>query len=174
MNFSNTAQWIDDTMRMTQEWAASRQKCKRKAVGVAVVWLGVNGEVAEVCRAHNGPAIPGAVCSGVVGGCGCAHAEPRAVLAAKERTTPRKPILLSEYSPCTNCANIIIDSQQFQGVVYRTMTEHDVRGWDLLCKTPGMRVLSVTDLMTLTHDVGGVAIVSARGWARECLEAWSL
>jgi len=37
-------------------------------------------------------------------------------------------IMFCTYSPCTNCANIILDSGVINGVIYDILTEHDTRG----------------------------------------------
>lgn len=126
-------------------WAESQPiECKRKIVGCSIVILPhlvsphepEGGDLVEFVRATNGPT-PGHVCTGEKGNCGCAHAEPRAVLTMMNMLNRQtKTILCCNYSPCTRCAQVIIDANTIAGlidaVVFVHLTEHDVRGRDLL------------------------------------------
>ena len=124
-------------------WAENNQTCLRKAVGCKVV-LFERGNVLSMGIAHNGPSVVGAVCSNEVGNCGCSHAEPRVIQQLYRFSDTRKFWMLCTYSPCTNCANIIIDSGLIVGVIYEILTDHDKRGAKLLRKV--MPVLDLNDL----------------------------
>lgn len=85
----------------------------------------------------NGP-VGGHVCSGVKGGCGCAHAEQKALpwMLARLRDLGGPLRLLSWLGPCTGCANLIIAAQG-QGLdvkqfAYVDELEHDQLGKRLL------------------------------------------
>jgi deoxycytidylate deaminase len=134
-------------------WAETEQTCLRKAVGVSIIRSGYNGTFDAVTRNHNGPSAQGHQCTNIVGNCGCSHAEPRAILNAIKRGYgwPDKLILLCTYSPCTNCANVINDSKIITAVVYKILTEHDVRGAELLVKA-GLDVITVSDLQSGKQD----------------------
>ncbi len=116
-----------------QKYAEENQVCLRKAVGCSL------GFIKDVFRPaitnHNGPSREGHPCSNVVGNCGCSHSEPRACMAARalgiqgEKVTR---IMVCTFSPCTNCANIILDSGCVDVVVYHILTEHDKRGAEFL------------------------------------------
>lgn len=130
-----------------------KQRCLRKSVAVVlgkVTYPGPGSIGFEaVTGAGNGPSSNNP-CSGEVGKCGCSHAEPRAILQALRLgfgfgPTIFRLIMLSKYSPCTNCANIICDSHVVKAVVYDILTEHDTRGVDIL-KLGGIEVVQFKDL----------------------------
>jgi deoxycytidylate deaminase len=133
-------------------YAERNQVCLRKAVGCAAVTV-INDVPALIYMKHNGPSRDGHECSNEVGNCGCSHAEPRVVQGAIEGlqdASPNMPlILLCTYSPCTNCANIIIDSGLFCGCIYSILTQHDTRGREFLKEA--MPVMTVGELNKLTE-----------------------
>lgn len=141
--------YIDELDQWSQ---AQGVECKRKAVGCGIVCINTSicpadpSAVVEVLRTTNGPT-PGHVCTGEVGNCGCAHAEPLAILTLMNLLNRQdKFVLCCNYSPCTRCSHVIIASDQVaglvSGVVYKRLTTHDVRGRDLLIKA-GLTVLSL-------------------------------
>jgi deoxycytidylate deaminase len=135
------------------EFAERNQKCLRKAVGCAAITSqsieGANTPLL-IHQVHNGPSRDGHECTNEVGNCGCSHAEPRLVQAALEENYSEMPlIILCTYSPCTNCANIVIDSGLFKGIIYSILTEHDKRGAQFLKEA--MHVMTVDELNTLTE-----------------------
>ena len=114
-----------------------KTECKRKLVSAIVL---------DHDAAHffwNGPNLAGE-CSNVVGGCGCLHAEQRAIYSMLTTYKIRlgKMQMVVQYSPCTNCANAIILSQLFDTVYFETLTEHDPRGLEILKKN-GVKVCSL-------------------------------
>ncbi len=54
-------------------------------------------------------------------------------------------IMVCTYSPCTNCANIIIDSGIVKGIVWDILTEHDKRGAEFL--RSAMDVITKAELL---------------------------
>ena len=135
------------------EFAERNQKCKRKAVGCAAVLL--NNEVPlAISMKHNGPSREGYECTNEVGNCGCSHSEPRVVQSILNfYREDDKLILVCTYSPCTNCANIIIDSNLFGGVIYDILTLHDLRGEKFLREA--MPVMTKEELNKLTEREAG-------------------
>lgn len=144
MNFKQRLQQV-------QGWAEREQQCRRKSVACFIAirdpqtW-----KWDEFVRARNGPSALGDACINVVGNCGCAHAEPRAILAAVNLLNRADDMaLVCEYSPCTSCANIIVDSIHepvelpIRDVYYRILTEHDKRGVEIL-KAAGLGVHCLT------------------------------
>ena len=107
--------------------------CKRKVVNCTII-----NHIGQFTNTKNGPT-QGHQCSNEVGNCGCAHAEPRAIIAALKSEWYVDCILVCDYSPCSNCANIIIDSGIVTKVGYNILTEHDKRGVKLL-KNSGIKV----------------------------------
>ncbi len=107
--------------------------CKRKVVRCSV-WLdGMN-----LATTMNGPS--GTECTNKVGDCGCSHAEPRVLFYIARFLRCTQPYtMVCTYSPCTNCANIIVDSKLIDTVYYETLTEHDKRGVAIL-EAGGVRV----------------------------------
>lgn len=137
------AQALIAEMEYIHVYAKKAQTCKRKSVGVSILDLvrDRDGRIImdRLTKQHNGPAIKDAECSGEVGNCGCAHAEPRAIFDMLKRGWLQSPesgkmIMVSEYSPCTSCANIILYSGVIQVLVYEHTTQHDLRGLNLLQK----------------------------------------
>lgn len=108
--------------------AEKNQVCKRKAVGCAILEVNLKEELITHIMAINGPSGPNNECSNIVGACGCSHAEPRAIMKYLKRCKKnghcRKTILLSTYSACVNCANIIVDSGVIDVVAYEILAEH--------------------------------------------------
>jgi len=130
---------LSQQAQILEGWAQSKTKCLRKGVGCSIVHISHNTVVQEIAREHNGPAGQYDTCKGKehVGSCGCAHAEPRAILQAIKHgwitPAPRGAIvLLCAYSPCTNCANLVLDSKIIEGVVYVQPTLHDLEPIDRL------------------------------------------
>lgn len=131
-------------------FAERNQVCKRKAVGCAAVGVGAS-ELLPIAMKHNGPSRVGHECTNETGNCGCSHSEPRVVQEAiEEWDMDDKLILVCTYSPCTNCANIVIDSRLFGGVIYDILTEHDKRGEKFLREA--MPVLSRKELNEMTEE----------------------
>lgn len=167
-------------MEYISAFAKKAQTCKRKSVGVSILDI-VRDRAGRVImdrltKQHNGPAIEDAECNNEVGNCGCAHAEPRAVLDLMRRGWMQSPdrgklILVSEYSPCTNCANVILDSGVIQVCVYEHTTKHDLRGLSLLqkgleCTLP----LHVAHL--LLSDDHGPGVMERRITAERLINRW--
>lgn len=121
---------------LIEQQAKEQQTCLRKAVGCSICAIKAPDVVDDVgirrlAFQHNGPARSGNPCTNIVGNCGCSHAEPRVIMSVLKM--PRLPIreklvLFCTYSPCTYCANVIIDSGLVSGLVYDILTEHDTRG----------------------------------------------
>ena len=107
--------------------AEKNQVCKRKAVGAAILEINLNGVIIHY-TAVNGPSGSENKCSNIKGACGCSHAEPRVIMKyLKERKKcddPVKTILLTTYSACVNCSNIIIDSKVIDAVAYEILAKH--------------------------------------------------
>lgn len=144
-------------------FARENQKCLRKSVGCCTVRL-EDDMFTTFSMTHNGPSkrdVSGAGgCTNEVGNCGCGHTEPRAIMQTLKsriwRINEPKVIIVCTYSPCTNCANIIIDSGIVQGVVRDILTEHDVRGEEFL-KQAGIKCITRSELegfITESQDKG--------------------
>lgn len=150
---------VEEEFPAIQEYAKANQTCKRKAVGCSVleIWNepvrpGILSEsITRPILVHNGPSGDGHECSDQVGNCGCSHAEPRACIAVmcdepRLREVRDNAQMVCTYSPCTNCANIIVDSGVIDAVVYDILTEHDRRG--VLILKRAMPVFNREDLCT--------------------------
>lgn len=146
-------------------YADRNRICKRKSVGCCIAEVVDEQMLFIPTFSANGPSGQGHECTNVVGNCGCSHAEPRAIMkylkARRGIESPR--VLICTYSPCTNCANIIIDSGIIGAVVYDILTEHDKRGDEFLRME--MPVFTARELQS------GAAHDSLREWyirSREC------
>lgn len=104
-------------------------ECKRKLVKASFIWFSEPEFICERAYAVNGP-VQGSVCSNEIGNCGCMHAEIRLLL----HNPHIHGLMACQYSPCTQCANAIVDSRRVTGVVYLIPTQHDLRGLDRLGK----------------------------------------
>jgi len=107
--------------------AEKNQICKRKAVGAAILEIDLEKELVTHFMAINGPSGEKNECSNIVGACGCSHAEPRVImkyLKRHRRNGQVKTILLSTFSACVNCANIIVDSNIIDVVAYEILADH--------------------------------------------------
>ena len=116
--------------------ADENQICKRKGVGAAILEIDLNEDTILTLTAINGPSGSNNECSNIIGACGCSHAEPRVIMDYLKHLTLRaeavnlmpkkkvKTILLSTYSACVNCANIIIDSGIIDAVAYEILASY--------------------------------------------------
>lgn len=116
------------TFEQIKEEAEKHQVCRRKAVGCAILEVDLQDELITHFTAINGPSGPNNKCSNIKGACGCSHAEPRVIMKYLKQTKRngyrRKTILLTTFSSCVNCANIIIDSGIIDVVAYEILAEH--------------------------------------------------
>ncbi len=140
-----------------EAYAKANQTCLRKAVGCSLVTVDYD-ELDTLVMVHNGPTRRGHQCLNIVGGCGCGHSEPRAILyAAKKLTAVQNIIMFCTYSPCTNCANIILDSGLISGVCYDILTEHDKRGAEFLADAmPVVTKAEIEALLQTTESMESV------------------
>ena len=141
-----------------EAYAQDNQVCKRKAVGCSAGLI-VKAttvrrpfyilEFQSLVTVHNGPTGKHE-CTNEVGNCGCGHSEPRAIISMLRRGFNSHVIMVCTYSPCTNCANIILDSGIVQALFYDILTQHDKRGDEFLRKN--ITVYSREELENLTDD----------------------
>jgi deoxycytidylate deaminase len=135
-----------------REAAVRLTRCKRKGVGCGVYSVFCN-HLAMETRAFNGPTEQGPYfdCTNEVGKCGCMHAEIRAILRVLEQgRKSHKHVMFCTYSPCTNCANAILECGFIKGVVYETLTQHDQRGIERL--NASIKVFAATELRILSDN----------------------
>jgi len=125
------------TFEQIKKEADTKQICKRKGVGAAILEIETYEDFTTDAKinlftAINGPSGPKNECSNVVGACGCSHAEPRVIMKYLRLTNShdvfapegKKKILLSTYSPCVPCANLAIDSGIIDMFIYEIWTPH--------------------------------------------------
>lgn len=115
--------------------AEKNQVCKRKAVGCAILEISLEKELITHYMAINGPSGPNNECSGEKGNCGCSHSEPRVImdyLKRRKRNGQVKTIILTTYSECNNCANIIVDSGVIDIAAYDIYAAHWPKGIEIL------------------------------------------
>jgi len=130
--------------------------CKRKKVGCNIHSPDRTGKLVCLSRIFTNGSQSNE-CSNVVGSCGCFHAEPKLVLAtyAALLCTPNEILIACTHSPCTQCANLIVWSTIAFGLIYRTRTEHDLRGIGILRKA--IPVCSLDELEQETGDYAQLA-----------------
>lgn len=109
------------------------RKCKRKAVAT-VVWFHHDGGWHEFCQRVNGPmADDPDRCADDVGNCGCVHSEFKAIChVMRAGTNAMTRVMVVSYSPCTPCANLIVESKCIDEVYWLEDTAHDMRGIEIL------------------------------------------
>ncbi len=133
--------------------AAHTTKCKRKGVACMLVPF-VSRLDESLVDYHlrkvytNGPLRDDEqFCSGEIGNCGCIHAEMNALvdrlLWTKGLNSPGYA-LFCNYSPCTNCANLIVKSTIIHRVVFIHDTVHDMRGIEVMSRS-GIRTRKFSD-----------------------------
>lgn len=119
--------------------AEKHQVCKRKAVGCSILEVNFEDQLISHFTAINGPSGPKNKCTGIKGACGCSHAEPRAIMNFLKKHSANghrgKTILLTTYSSCVNCANIIIDSGIIDAVAYEILAPHWSQAHGMLDRT---------------------------------------
>lgn len=100
------------------------RKCKRKAVACSIINPIMGGKETLVVT-MNGP-LGRHECTNEVGACGCAHAEPEALLkiAPLMSHPPYSLILCCTHLPCVPCANVIIQSRLIGTVVFMYEAPH--------------------------------------------------
>lgn len=106
-------------------------RCARRAT-VAML---LDGDV-PIIHFGNGP-VARHQCTGLVGACGCAHAEQRLVPWAQQNIDGlTAPSIASWLSPCSSCANLIVISQgmglDWKKFLYVDELEHDQLGKRIL------------------------------------------
>lgn len=146
------------------EFAKNNQRCKRKSVGCSLVTV-IEKTSLQFLRTRNGPASDEYECSNEVGNCGCCHAEPKAIIKGLQKKEYYFDcIMLCTYSPCTNCANIIIESGIVSIIIYDILTEHDIRGEKLLR----------SKMLVFTRDElkKGIANRAIKKWIQCHRECW--
>lgn len=147
-----TASYLLNELAIVTAEAKKRTKCLRKGVGCSI--HDVSGIRKILSAGYNGPSRDGVMCTNVIGGCGCAHAEPRAVMEAMRMMYMGKYIMVCTYSPCQTCANYIIDSGIVHGVVYDILTVYPPhitdRGFEFL--TSAMDVLTADGLRNFLRN----------------------
>jgi len=110
--------------------ARKHKTCKRKAVGCVILEINLREDSIQHFTAINGASGSKNKCSGIKGACGCSHAEPRAIMRylkqrkSKVKTRYIKTILLTTFSSCVNCSNIIIDSGVIDAISYEYLASH--------------------------------------------------
>lgn len=100
--------YLADRIAEQQRCNGDDNRCLRKAVRCEVRSIYRDRPTAVIATSVNGPA-PGIRCKNIVGGCGCIHAEPRAMDNLMDyldgrSVIPYSLILLCTYAPCYNCA----------------------------------------------------------------------
>jgi tRNA(Arg) A34 adenosine deaminase TadA len=146
-----TDKQVLSAMMSVMNKVVSTTKCMRRATACVVVTTQLEPFVQTMNAYLNGP-LGSHVCTGIKGGCGCCHAEMRAVVdmiacqADEERAIQdRGPLdsqtddyeLWSFLSPCSSCANLIIAAKlgqhvRIDRVVYVEELEHDQLGKRIL------------------------------------------
>lgn len=158
---SNLQELFGHYIDLVTGYAEQNQTCKRKAVGCGAVAIervrtsklpsGISSLTLPVLRfaTHNGPAGQWNECSNEVGNCGCMHSEQKLIISMANRgySQERPHIMVCNYSPCSNCANSIVYSDNFPYVVYRVDTLHDMRGLDIL-RAGGVKAIKLDDMLS--------------------------
>jgi deoxycytidylate deaminase len=123
LKFYKTA--IDERFDIIKQEAEKNQICLRKACGCAILTFLEDGTIFST-QAINGPSHPNNKCTNEIGNCGCSHAEPRAILKHLRTCCEedRPTILLTTYSSCISCANLIIEAGFIDIIAYEIWAPH--------------------------------------------------
>lgn len=160
------ARYLLELTEALEPYATKHTRCKRKGVGVRILRLRGTQILPEAIWV-NGPSGVDE-CMNEVGNCGCSHAEPRALMAYAQAVCDNEykswpTIMLTAYSPCTNCANIILDSHMIHGTVYMKPTLHDTRGYRFLRSK--MPTISTVELDEAIQTGEGTTALQLTKWA---------
>jgi tRNA(Arg) A34 adenosine deaminase TadA len=121
---------IKAALRRVLEHEGTGRGCKRKAVkAVATHDHGYSFTSFENYS-------PVGDCTEEVGNCGCMHAEPQLLLHLAKAQRKKTETLGVTYSPCTQCANMIVHFHKhihaIAGIYWLIDTETDLRGIERL------------------------------------------
>lgn len=160
------ARYLLELTEALEPYATKHTRCKRKGVGVRILRLRGTQILPESIWV-NGPSGYND-CSNEIGNCGCGHAEPRALMAYAQAVCDNEykswpTIMLTAYAPCTNCANVILDSHMIHGVIYYKLTLHDQRGLANLMRS--MPVLVLGGLQRAIETGEGPEALQLTKWA---------
>jgi deoxycytidylate deaminase len=129
---------VNDKFDKIKADAEAKQVCLRKATGCAILRFELDGTVKTI-SSINGPTDDHNICTNEVGNCGCGHAEPRAIieymkqdLLEYEDDIKIPVILLTTYSSCTPCANLILMAGFIHAVAYEIWAPHWARADQIL------------------------------------------
>jgi len=142
-------------LKHTHDLHNGETKCKRRFVRATILCPNTNG-ITKIFSEVNGPIYNSFECSNELGSCGCEHAEQKVIRELLMSISTWPPvfqyILLSSYSPCTQCANAIIGSKMINTVIYDRVYETDTRGLEMLSKAmPTLSVKTIEDIAAGQH-----------------------
>jgi deoxycytidylate deaminase len=144
-----------------EQLSLKETKCLRKGVAASLILL----RNRFVIMRFNGPSRNGVSCLNIKGACGCSHAEPRVLMdACRMRWEYHSAIMLCTYSPCVNCANIILDSGIVCGVVYKIFAPHWAQANDML-RGSSISVVCPSEEPDRFSDL-------AAAWEERVIECW--
>ena len=159
---------VQQHLEAATRFAEANTQCERKGVA-AILGQRRGNSFVSLDTQINGPAMPEILCGGVeaVGTCGCMHAEVKVILRMLEDCVHHRNknlLLVTSYSPCSNCASAIVTVRDFiKGVIYGVITEHDKRGIAHL--QHHIPCLCVPDLMRPTSTATDIATKWKEFWA---------
>lgn len=116
----------NDILQVVKLYAKQDSQCLRAKIGVAIC-TGEKNELRLLYLSHNGP-VGTNKCSNEKGQCGCFHAEIRAVMKVLQgpMMLPGDDnwIIVCNWTPCTTCANFILQyapwlNEWYYGEEYR-------------------------------------------------------
>ncbi len=125
-----------EMLRIVMLYAEQERNCLRAAVGVAMC-TGTKDSLMLRYLSHNGP-VGKNKCSGEKGQCGCFHAEIRAVMKVLDGHSQKRLaledtwVIICNYTPCTTCANFILQYGKFLSAWYYEKEYRNPRGMKIL------------------------------------------
>jgi deoxycytidylate deaminase len=125
---------LEKDLVTAQELRPVQGLCYRKVSSCTVYSVIHDRYLDLTAQVWNGPA-DGHSCSNVRGGCGCIHGEQKMageMVRAPLAFSRHELVLMTPWSPCTHCANLIVALDMFSAVVYDLPTPHDTRGVEIL------------------------------------------
>lgn len=170
---------LSNEIEAITRFASQNQTCKRKAVGCSAVKIIAPAVISRLGVSQNGPTFRHGKdwCNGIKGACGCPHAEPKLMLSVESEglSTMKSSVICCSYSPCTNCANIILSSRhKFDRLVYGQFTEHDPRGLEIL-HSSGFQTISsevLFNIMNRTYTSVDNIVQANYGQNYDTLDLW--
>lgn len=123
MDLHEAVKWVQSFQDSTGPFL--RSLCKRKHVVCGVFYRNKRVLRTRAIQENGPPGDQVDLCTGVIGDCGCIHAEQR---AARFSARGKNLVWITTYSPCLSCANLAIALDSVKEWYWLIDAPHHPRG----------------------------------------------